>query len=36
MILDKKQYELKDHLGNVRVAIGDMKIPTAIRGEAFH
>jgi hypothetical protein len=33
-ILDKKQYELKDHLGNVRVAIGDMKIPTAIRGEA--
>jgi hypothetical protein len=33
-ILDKKQYELKDLLGNVRVAIGDMKIPTAIRGEA--
>ncbi|MCX6145703.1 MAG: hypothetical protein NTW25_00410 [Candidatus Kapabacteria bacterium] len=34
MILDKKQYELKDHLGNVRVAIGDMKIPTAVRGQA--
>ncbi len=33
-ILDKKQYELKDHLGNVRVAIGDMKIPTAVRGVA--
>jgi len=26
-ILDKKEYELKDHLGNVRVAIGDMKLP---------
>jgi hypothetical protein len=33
-ILDKKQYELKDHLGNVRVAIGDMKIPTSTRGLA--
>ncbi|MCX6147484.1 MAG: hypothetical protein NTW25_09595 [Candidatus Kapabacteria bacterium] len=33
-ILDKKQYELKDHLGNVRVAIGDMKIPTGTRGVA--
>ena len=45
-ILDKKQYErapevpkavwdnLKDHLGNVRVAIGDMKIPTGTRGLA--
>ncbi|MCX6148624.1 MAG: hypothetical protein NTW25_15425 [Candidatus Kapabacteria bacterium] len=33
-ILDKKQYELKDHLGNVRVAIGDMKIPTVTRGQA--
>ncbi|MCX6147481.1 MAG: hypothetical protein NTW25_09580, partial [Candidatus Kapabacteria bacterium] len=32
-ILDKKQYELKDHLGNVRVAIGDMKIPTLINGQ---
>jgi len=26
-ILDKKEYELKNHLGNVRVAIGDMKLP---------
>jgi len=35
-ILDKKEYELKDHLGNVRVAIGDMKLPeneaTSTRG----
>ncbi len=33
-ILAKKEYELKDHLGNVRVAIGDMKIPTGTRGQA--
>lgn len=31
-ILDKKEYELKDHLGNVRVAIGDMKLPTTTPG----
>ncbi len=33
MTLDKKEYELKDHLGNVRVTIGDYKIPTATRGQ---
>lgn len=25
--MDKKQYELKVHLGNVRATIGDYKIP---------
>ena len=25
--LDEKSYELKDHLGNVRVVISDVKIP---------
>ncbi|MCX6147439.1 MAG: hypothetical protein NTW25_09360 [Candidatus Kapabacteria bacterium] len=30
----QKQYELKNHLRNVRVAIGDMKIPTGTRGIA--
>ncbi len=37
-ILDKKQYELKDHLGNVRATIGDYKMPfndaTSTRGIA--
>ncbi|MCX6145786.1 MAG: hypothetical protein NTW25_00830 [Candidatus Kapabacteria bacterium] len=34
--MDKKQYELKDHLGNVRATIGDYKMPfndaTSTRG----
>jgi hypothetical protein len=29
-ILDKKQYDIKDHLGNVRVTFGDTKLPTDI------
>jgi hypothetical protein len=36
--MDKKQYELKDHLGNVRATIGDYKMPandaTSTRGVA--
>ncbi|MCX6145784.1 MAG: hypothetical protein NTW25_00820, partial [Candidatus Kapabacteria bacterium] len=36
--MDKKQYELKDHLGNVRATIGDYKLPfndaTSTRGVA--
>ncbi len=28
-VLDKKEYELKDHLGNVRVTISDIKLPDA-------
>ena len=27
-VMDEKSYELKDHLGNVRVVISDLKIPT--------
>jgi RHS repeat-associated protein len=37
-VMDKKQYELKDHLGNVRATIGDYKLPfndaTSTRGVA--
>lgn len=28
-ILDEKSYELKDHLGNVRVVVSDVKVPTS-------